>query len=155
MSLDHRKTVTVRLAQAARAWRSRSGALLSRVGLHAGQEAVLKALDIEDGQAMSQLAASLAVQPPTVTKMVTRLAAQGYLERREAAGDARQTRVFLTALGRERVTEVDGVIRQVEREALAGMPDRDRRKLRQLLRQIERNLHAPGEPVADELLDDG
>jgi DNA-binding MarR family transcriptional regulator len=141
----------MRLAQAARASRSRSGALLSRIGLHAGQEAVLKALDIKDGQAMSQLAVSLAVQPPTVTKMVTRLAAQGYLERRVAPDDGRQIRVFLTDLGRTRVLEVDTVIRQVEREALAGLPERERRKLRQLLRQVERNLHGPEEAVEEEL----
>eukprot|EP01037_Dinobryon_pediforme_P037064 gene37064-44339_t len=77
MVFNYRKSITYRLAQAAKAHRSRSGAHLARIGLHPGQESVLKALADLDGQTMSQLAQILAVQPPTVTKMITRLAAQG------------------------------------------------------------------------------
>ena len=44
MSLNHAKTVTFRLAQAAKAHRARSGQHLARIGLHPGQEAVLKIL---------------------------------------------------------------------------------------------------------------
>jgi DNA-binding MarR family transcriptional regulator len=140
MSLDHRKSVSVRLAQAARAYRSRIGAELAGVGLHAGQENVLKALSEEDGQSMSQLATALAVQPPTITKMVNRLAAQGYLERRASKGDARQAHVHLTNRGRNILAAVDKALSQVEREALSGIDDKDRRKIRRLLRRIEDNL---------------
>lgn len=142
MVLDHRKSVSLRLAYAARAYRSRIGGDLAGIGLHAGQENVLKALSVADGQSMSQLATTLAVQPPTVTKMVNRLAAQGYVERRSAKGDARQALVFLTNRGRNLLAKVDVVLTAVEREALSGIDDKDRRKLRRLLRHIEENLGA-------------
>ena len=63
---------------------------------------LLKALADEDGVSMSDLAAKLGVQPPTVTKMISRLAAQDYVERRQSSGDGRQAHVFLTERGHER-----------------------------------------------------
>ncbi len=140
MSTDHRKSVGVRLAQAARAYRSRIGARLAELGLHAGQENVLKALSVDDGLSMSQLAATLAVQPPTVTKMVTRLTTQGYVERRASQGDARQALVFLTRNGRSVLAAVDKALAAVEALALGDMDDKDRRRIRRLLRRIEQNL---------------
>ncbi len=61
MGLDHRRTVTHRLSQAAHAYRVRAGAELSRIGLHFGQEGLLKALAENDGTTMSDLAARLGV----------------------------------------------------------------------------------------------
>ena len=57
MGFDHRRTVTFRLAQAAHAYRVRSGSRLARIELHSGQESLLKALGETDGQSMSDLAA--------------------------------------------------------------------------------------------------
>lgn len=146
MAFNHRKTITHRLTQTARAARVRSGGHLSRIGLHPGQESVLKALAEEDGLSMSGLANTLAVQPPTVTKMVSRLAAQGYVERRASAGDGRQAHVFLTQLGRDTIGEVDRSWKRLEKEALAGIDEKDVKRLRKLLRQIERNLSVSPEP---------
>lgn len=140
MGFNFKKSTTFRLAQAAKAQRSRSGAHLSRIGLHPGQEAVLKVLAESDGRTMSQLALALGVQPPTVTKMVTRLTSQGLVERQLAEHDGRLARVYLTEDGHERIQLVDRAWKRLEREALAGMDDKDRKKLRKLLRVIEKNL---------------
>ena len=154
MAFNHRKTITFRLAQTARAARGRSGGHLVRIGLHPGQESVLKALAEQDGLSMSQLAQTLSVQPPTVTKMVSRLAAQGYVERRASKGDGRQAHVFLTEQGRDTIADVDRGWKRLEKEALAGIDDKDVKRLRKLLRQIERNLsataEAPEEAAEDE-----
>lgn len=155
MAFNYRKTVTYRLAQAAKAHRSRSGAHLSRIGLHPGQESVLKALADLDGQTMSQLAQILAVQPPTVTKMITRLAAQGLVRRAASESDGRLARVYLTEGGRERIEDIDTAWKRLEKEALAGLDEKDRKRLRRLLREIERNLSAsPVDDEADEDLED-
>ena len=140
MSFDHRRTVTHRLAQAAHAYRVRSGGQLARVGLHSGQETLLKSLSAEDGMSMSDIAATLGVQPPTVTKMISRLAAQDYVERRPSSGDGRQAEVFLTERGRRAIASIDKVWKRIEKAALADIEDKDRKRLRKLLRQIERNL---------------
>jgi len=143
MSFDHRRTVTHRLAQAAHAYRVRAGSQLSRINLHSGQETLLKALAGSDGMSMSDLAAALGVQPPTVTKMISRLAAQDYVERRASAGDGRQAQVFLTERGHHAIGMIDKLWKRIEKTALADIDDKDRKRLRKLLRQVERNLSAP------------
>jgi DNA-binding MarR family transcriptional regulator len=149
MSFKHRKSVTFQLAQTARAHRTRAGVHLGRIGLHPGQEAVLKALADADGQSMSELAAVLAVQPPTVTKMIARLGAQGLVTRQVSAADGRLARVYLTDAGRERVLAVDTAWKRVEKEALAGFDDKDRKRLRKLLKAMEKNL-LPGVSADDD-----
>ena len=156
MGFDHRRTVTHRLAQAAHAYRVRAGSQLSRINLHSGQEALLKALSASDGMSMSDLAAALGVQPPTVTKMISRLAAQDYVERRAAPGDGRQAQVFLTERGRHAIGQIDKLWKRIEKTALAGVDDKDRKRLRKLLRQVERNLGAAKDDhAADADSDDG
>lgn len=140
MGFDHRRTVTFRLAQAAHTYRVRAGSRLARIELHSGQENLLKALDDNDGQSMSDLAHTLGVQPPTVTKMIARLSAQDYVERRASKGDGRQAMVFLTDRGRSAISDIDKVWKRIEKDALAGIDDKDRKRLRKLLRQVERNL---------------
>lgn len=140
MAFNYKKSVTFRLVQAAKAQRARSGGHLMRIGLHPGQELVLKVLADTDGRTMSQLALALGVQPPTVTKMVTRLSAQGYVRRQVSDTDGRLARVHLTEAGRDLVESVDKAWKRLEREAMAGLDDKDRKKLRKLLRQVEKNL---------------
>jgi DNA-binding MarR family transcriptional regulator len=148
MGFDHRRTVTHRLSQAAHAYRVRAGGQLSRIGLHSGQESLLKALAGDDGMSMSDLAATLGVQPPTITKMISRLAAQDYVERRASSGDGRQAEVFLTERGKRTIATIDKVWKRIEKTALADIEDKDRKRLRKLLRQVERNLG--GERTASE-----
>jgi DNA-binding MarR family transcriptional regulator len=140
MGFDHRRTVTHRLAQAAHAYRVRAGGQLARVGLHSGQDSLLKALAADDGMSMSDLASALGVQPPTVTKMIGRLAAQDYVERRSSRGDGRQAEVYLTERGRRAIESIDKMWKKIEKSALDGIDDKDRKRLKKLLRQIERNL---------------
>jgi DNA-binding MarR family transcriptional regulator len=140
MAFDHRRTVTHRLAQAAHSYRVRAGGQLARIGLHSGQESLLKSLSTEDGMSMSDIAATLGVQPPTVTKMISRLAAQDYVERRASSGDGRQAEVFLTERGRRAIVNIDKMWKRIEKTALADIDDKDRKRLRKLLRQVERNL---------------
>ncbi|KPL54191.1 MarR family winged helix-turn-helix transcriptional regulator [Prosthecomicrobium hirschii] len=150
MSFSYRKTITYRLAQAAKAHRARSGTHLARIGLHPGQETVLKSLAETDGQTMTQLAQALSVQPPTVTKMITRLAAQGLVRRAASETDGRLARVHLTEIGRARIEDVDKAWKRLEKEALAGFDDKDRKRIRKLLREIERNLTGVAIPPDDE-----
>ncbi len=144
MSLNHRRTVTHRLGQAAHAARVNAGAHLSEIGLHSGQEGLLKALAVQDGASMSELANLLGVKPPTVTKMVGRLSTQGYVERRTSEGDGRLAHVYLTDRGHQTIAKIDRVWKRLEKRALAGIDDKDRKRLRKLLRQVARNLNDAG-----------
>jgi DNA-binding MarR family transcriptional regulator len=52
------------------------------------------------------LAAALAVNPSTATRMCDRLVGKGLVRRHRQAGDRRSVRITLTAAGRELVAEV-------------------------------------------------
>lgn len=160
MAFDHSKSATFRLAQAAKAQRARAGVHLSALGLFPGQEVVLKTLAESDGQTMSTLASGLGVQPPTVTKMVTRLATYGFVVRQTSEQDGRLARVFLTETGRALIDSVDKAWKRLEKEALDQIDEKDRKRLRKLLRKMEKNLLAangaqmpPDEHLDDDLAD--
>ena len=140
MAADHRRSITFRLARAGRAYRTCAARRLAVFGVHPGQDMLLKVLSDADGQTMGALAGALEVRPPTITKMIARLSAQGLVRRETASDDARLTRVFLTGEGRTRALLVERTWADLESRALSGIVEKDRKKLRKLLRRVERNL---------------
>lgn len=144
------KSISARLGLAAKLHRARAASLLARIGLYPGQETILKALVELDGRTMGELAAALSVRPPTITKMVSRLGAQGYVERRSSEGDARLGRVFLTEAGTAKTREIDDLWKELERQTVDGLDAKDKKRLRKLLRQVARNLGQVNLPAGEE-----
>ncbi len=70
------------------------------------------------------------------------------MTRQVSAADGRLARVYLTEIGRDRVSAVDTAWKRVEKEALAGLDDKDRKRLKRLLKAIEKNL-LPGASADD------
>ena len=80
------------LAQTARLHRFHLNKKLTDMGLFAGQEQVLQALDGQGALTIGELASNLRVRGPTVSKAVTRLAALGFVERESNGEDRRSVR---------------------------------------------------------------
>lgn len=133
-------SVGLHLTRAARLHRARAHSMLGEIGVHPGQENVLLVLLEDDGQAMTRLAAALKVKPPTVTKMVARMAAQGLVRRIASDTDARSANVFLTDEGRARGTELKKRWKRLEDMTVRMIPEKDRRRLTKLLLAIEESL---------------
>ncbi len=121
MAKVKRKAVMTSLQAAARLSRTALAARLLAHGLYAGQDQIMLLLDEEDGQTPGQLAARLGVRPPTVTKTIGRLQAQGYLEKRGSAIDARQANVSLTERGRDAIRAIEKAVRKTDRLAFKGL----------------------------------
>ncbi|WP_207919163.1 MarR family winged helix-turn-helix transcriptional regulator [Methylobacterium segetis] len=134
------KSVGWALVQAARLHRSRIGDRLAALDLFAGQEQVVQALAAAGTMTMGDLAATLRVRPPTASKTISRLAALGFVERRAEAGDGRIVRVRLTETGLARAAAIERLWDEVEAELLDGFDNKERRRLRKLLRKVARNL---------------
>jgi DNA-binding MarR family transcriptional regulator len=128
------------LTLAARRHRVRTAALLAEIDLFPGQDKVLQSLAAAEALSMSEIAAELGIRPPTASKMIARMAAQGFVERRGRDGDARLVLVSITEEGRARVDALKRIAKRVEREALAEFDDKDARRLRRLLKKLARNL---------------
>lgn len=137
-------SVGLHLTRAARLHRARAHSMLGEIGIHPGQENVLQVLLEEDGQPMTRLAAALKVKPPTVTKMVARMAAQGLVRRIASETDARSARVFLTDEGRSRGIELKKRWKRLEQMTMSRVPDKEKARLIKLLMSVEASLMGEG-----------
>jgi DNA-binding MarR family transcriptional regulator len=138
------------LTLAARRHRARQANLLSDIGLFPGQDQVLRALMRQDGLTMGEIADELLIRPPTASKMAARMGAQGLVERRSSAEDARLVTIHITDEGRALVDRIERIARKLEKEILDGMDDKDERRLRRLLKKAARNLGQDGAVDEDE-----
>ena len=135
------KTATMsRLHSVARLARTALAARLLAHGFYAGQDQIMLALDAEDGQTPGQLAQRIGVRPPTITKTINRLQAQGFLEKRASRADARQAHIFLTDAGRETIHAIEKSVKKTEKQALKGFDKKEQKALFKLLARIEANL---------------
>lgn len=134
------ENTTFLLVQALKAHRDRAAAALERLGVHVGQEMLLSALWEEDGQPQAQLAARAGIEPPTMTRMVDRVARAGLVERRRDPADARVSRVYLTARGQALREPVRRAWADLDRQALAGFTPEERLLLRRFLIHLRDNL---------------
>ncbi len=146
-------SVGLHLTRAARLHRARAHSMLGEIGIHPGQENVLQVLLEDDGQPMTKLAMELKVKPPTVTKMVSRMAAQGLVRRIASETDARSARVFLTDEGRARGIELKKRWKRLEQMTMRNVPEKERSRLIKLLMSIESSLG--GEEGEDSAVSNG
>ena len=135
-----KRSVTTHLALAARGARTALSQRLTSLDLYPGQDAVLLAIGEEDGISLRSLASRLAVRPPTVTKTIARLASQGLVEKRLSETDGRQNHAHLTDKGAAIVAAVRDSQKAVERAALKGFSDKERKTFRKLLQRVQKNL---------------
>ena len=136
------------LQNTARIARTHISRQLQSTGLYAGQDAIMELLAIEDGQTLGKLAATLGIKPPTVTRTISRLQEQAFVERRPSETDARQIHVWLTDAGRAVLEQMHGAVHEAEARALGGLKKKDRKQLAKLLARIETNLTSPAKTKA-------
>jgi DNA-binding MarR family transcriptional regulator len=134
------RRILQQLMSAARLGRTVLAARLLEQNLYAGQDQLLLALARADGQTPGALAAEIGVRPPTVTKTIARLQAQGFVQKTDSPADARQAHVFLTEAGRSAMAGVEKSIRKTEKLALGGFDKKDIKALGKYLRRIEANM---------------
>ncbi len=140
MTKASRSATMARLHSAARLARTALASRLLAHGFYAGQDQIMLALNGEDGQTPGGLAARLGVRPPTITKTINRLQAQGFLDKRASDNDARQALIFLTDAGRDAIESIEKSVRKAEKQALKGLDKKDQKALSKLLARIEANL---------------
>jgi DNA-binding MarR family transcriptional regulator len=125
------------------------------LGLHPAQGHVLHLLEWGDGKSQRSLTRMMKVAAPTVSGILTRMEADGLVERRGDADDDRVTRVFLTRKGRNKGAAARAAVDRVERALVAGLSRTQLRSGHTLLRRLRDNLggEPPGaEPTVEAIL---
>lgn len=133
-------TISYLMVKVCRAHRCLAGALLADYGLHVGQEVLLMYLWEYDGRPQSELVDLMAVEPPTLTRMLNRLEKSGLLERHRDQIDARVCRIYLTEAGWALKEPIQRIWRELEARTMANLAIEERVLLRRLLMQVRRNL---------------
>ena len=118
------------------------GRLMRRLrGVHSfplTQAAVLGRLDREGEQSIGALAAYESVRPQSMSQTICELEAEGLVQRRADASDARRTQVAITTLGRAAL-DADRAAREGWLgEAIARLSDEEQRTLQEAVELLKR-----------------
>ncbi|MEX3105468.1 MULTISPECIES: MarR family winged helix-turn-helix transcriptional regulator [unclassified Streptomyces] len=89
------------------------------------QLALLHHVAEHDGVTVQSAADALRMMPNNVSALVTRLTAEGLLERRQDEGDKRVARLRVTAEARRRIGEVDSLVTRRVSAALRTLTEGD------------------------------
>lgn len=118
----------------------------SEFGLSAAQWRLLVRLVKDEGVAQARLAELLEIEPISVSRLLDRMEAGGWIERRQGTSDRRVRMIFPTEKALEAFSKVKAVAGQVYERALSGLSDEERLATVRALRTIVDNLSA-GEPA--------
>ncbi len=109
---------------------------------------VLYELAHQDGPAASDIGRELALDAGYLSRILKRFDAQGWLQRTAAAGDARQTRLRLTAAGQAAFAPLQEKSRAAAQALLADLPPEQRAELVAALQTTQRLLAPPAAAAA-------
>ena len=124
------------LAAAHRKVATSLNARLKKHGIQIEAWRILEALDKDDRLTMSQLAEVALMNPPTLTKLVDRMVADGLVHRQVAQMDRRQFNVLPTALGKKRMMQVRQEVETQDAALLNRLDPKDWQHLIELLHGI-------------------
>ncbi|HXT35120.1 MAG TPA: MarR family winged helix-turn-helix transcriptional regulator [Chloroflexota bacterium] len=102
------------------------------------QVEVLRLLDRSPGLPVHQVAAALRLAPNTTSTVVQQLVRQGYVARRVDRDDRRVARLHLTEAAGQRLARWSDARTTVLAEALGGLSEGDRDRVRAALPVLER-----------------
>jgi DNA-binding MarR family transcriptional regulator len=133
-------SISYLLVQTCKAHRALAEKLWSEIGLHVGQDMILRQLWPAEGCTQSELADRLCIQPATVTKMLQRMEQTNLIERRGDPEDQRVSRVYLTEQSRALLQPYEEAWAKLEQSLIEGLSLEERVLLLRLLRQLHENL---------------
>ena len=112
------------------------------LGLTRSQWRVLARLSRNEVCTQTELAAELEVEKPTLGRLIDRLQANNWVERRADQNDARTKRLYLTKRAHPLLDEMYSLADDVLDNAIAGLSAVEARQLEQSLLKVKSNLAA-------------
>ena len=123
-------------SKTSKALRVAADAAVQRHGLRLGQDHLLAALWEQDGRTPGEIAAAVNVTTPAVTKLATRMAESGLMERRPDPHDNRLVRLWLTDAGRALRKPIEAERQHLEDQLTATLTKTERAHLITALTKI-------------------
>ncbi len=140
MYLDQHR-FAMQLAQLSRGWRAELDRRLADLGLSQARWLVLLHLARFDHEpTQRELAQSVAVEGPTLARLLDSLEAQGLVQRKAAPEDRRAKLITLQPSARPMIEKIESISTQVRHELFDGILEEDLRKCQQVHARILSNL---------------
>jgi DNA-binding MarR family transcriptional regulator len=139
---ERSETVSLWISAVARVHRQHAGALLHGIGLSAGQELLLMLLWDKEPRSQAELTRELAIEPPTTSKMLSRMEKAGVIARHRSDVDRRTVLVTLTEAGRALEGPVNAAWRTLEKDTVGELTPEDQDTLLVLLGRVLESLAA-------------
>jgi len=127
-----------------------------RIGLSLAQARALAYLARHEGINQAGLADLLEVQPISLARLLDRMGAAGWIERRADPADRRVYRLYLSEKARPLLDQLQQMSAETRAEALVGLSDTEADLIMRLLTRVHGNLsaRAPQGQQAAEPVDD-
>ena len=122
---------------------------LTARGTHPGQAFCLRLLASNDGISQRDMAETLHLARPTITKMLQAMEKSGMIERRSDSDDQRLTRVYLTDSGRTREHALRAVSAEYVDQTIGTLSEDDRLELARLLEKLSETIWLALEAAGD------
>jgi DNA-binding MarR family transcriptional regulator len=128
-----RSFITYSLAAAHQRIDRKIGKRLKSMGMQIETWRVLHTLRTDDTHSMGALAEVVLMNPPSLTKLVDRMVADGLVQRQLVAEDQRHIRLMLTDLGLSVADEVTVYIKEQENRIISLMGEKGVDRLKEAL----------------------
>ena len=125
------------LQRLVRAYADRQAA---RYGITRAQWAVLAKVERFEGLKQTELAEQMEMQPITLTRLIDRLCANGWIERRSDDTDRRVNRLYLRKAAKPLLAKLAGLKAELTATALEGISPSDAQRLLTQLETIKENV---------------
>jgi DNA-binding MarR family transcriptional regulator len=132
--------IGVVISDVARLLRTEFDRRVRRLGITRAQWLVLTRLHRRPGASHSELAEMMEVEKATAGRMIDRLVANGWVERRSEPGDKRVKRVYLTVEAERVHKRIWRVAEATVETALADLSARESKQLFALLQRVKETL---------------
>lgn len=121
----------------------------NQIGLIAGQPRVLSKLLKKDDVTQKELSVASGVDPATLSRLLDRLEAMGFIRREEHPTCRRALRIVLTDSGREKAGEVREIFQSLETQMFQDFSEKEMETFNELLERTVRNLQIehPGNEI--------
>ena len=149
MSSDGTDRLGFLIHDAHRLLRKRFEARAASYGLSTAQWRLLARLVKDEGSTQARLAEFLEIEPISVSRLVDRMEASGWVMRKQDAGDRRVRMIFPTEKSRNAFAAVKAIAGDIYDEALTGLSGAERRALISGLEKLVDNLGEGDMPAAE------
>lgn len=121
-----------------------------KFGLTRAQWRATKMLYHREGMRQTELAESLEMEPIAVGRVIDRLQAAGFVERRPDPKDRRAWRLYVTDQARSVIADMELIARGIRKDAAKGIPVAELEQALGVLNRMKDNLQALDGGVEEE-----